>query len=147
FKVHVAGTRHSILSEEGCLVLAIYERQGRFLSSGVEGHNKKPGTEHPISIPAPVAPDSVSESIADGALLAVNGTLMRGLELNPNLLAVGAKFIRDAITEPKYRLWSIDDRHPAMVRVCNGGVGVAVEVWSVPTPGITTILRQEPPGL
>jgi gamma-glutamylcyclotransferase (GGCT)/AIG2-like uncharacterized protein YtfP len=54
--------------------------------------------------------------------LAVNGTLMRGLELNGNLLSVGATFLREAQTEPTYRLWSIDDRHPAMLRVREGGV-------------------------
>jgi hypothetical protein len=80
-------------------------------------------------------------------LLAVNGTLMRGLELNPNLLAVNATFVRETATEPNYRLWSINDRHPAMVRVAAGGVAVAVEVWSVPAAGVATILLQEPPGL
>jgi len=80
-------------------------------------------------------------------LLAVNGTLMRGLELNPNLLAVGASFVRETSTEPAYRLWSINDRHPAMVRVTNGGVTVAVEVWSMPAAGLATILLQEPAGL
>lgn len=80
-------------------------------------------------------------------LLAVNGTLMRGLELNPNLLAVNAAFVRETLTEPAYRLWSIHDRHPAMVRVSSGGVAVAVEVWSVPAGGVATILLQEPPGL
>ncbi len=80
-------------------------------------------------------------------LLAVNGTLMRGLELNPNLLAVNATFVRETATEPAYRLWSINDRHPAMVRVTNGGVAVAVEVWSVPAAGVATVLMQEPPGL
>ena len=79
--------------------------------------------------------------------LAVNGTLMRGLELNGNLLAVGASFVREARTAPSYRLWSIDDRHPAMVRVAAGGVSVAVEVWSVPAAGLASILMQEPPGL
>lgn len=80
-------------------------------------------------------------------LLAVNGTLMCGLELNPNLLAVDATFVRETATEPAYRLWSINDRHPAMVRVATGGVAVAVEVWSVPAAGVATILLQEPPGL
>ena len=47
-------------------------------------------------------------------LLAVNGTLMRGLELNPNLLAVGATFVREDETDACYRIWSIGDRHPAM---------------------------------
>lgn len=80
-------------------------------------------------------------------LLAVNGTLMRGLELNPNLLAAGAAFVRETTTEPAYRLWSIRDRHPAMLRVRSGGVAVAVEVWSVPAAGVAAILQQEPPGL
>ena len=80
-------------------------------------------------------------------LLAVNGTLMRGLELNPNLLAVGATFVRETKTEPAYRLWSISDVHPAMVRAKNGGVAVAVEVWALPPAGLATILLQEPPGL
>ncbi len=41
--------------------------------------------------------------------LAVNGTLMRGLELNKNLLEVGATFIKEATTETAYRLFSIGD--------------------------------------
>ena len=79
--------------------------------------------------------------------LAVNGTLMRGLELNGNLLVVGARFERETTTAPSYRLWSIDDRHPAMLRVARGGAAVAVEVWDVPAAGLATILLQEPPGL
>ena len=47
---------------------------------------------------------------------------MRGLELNGNLLAAGATFVRETRTAPVYRLWSINDRHPAMVRVASGGV-------------------------
>lgn len=80
-------------------------------------------------------------------LLAVNGTLMRGLELNPNLLAVGAKFLREDRTEPAYRIWSIHDRHPAMFRVKSGGISVELEVWTVPAAGLAQILLQEPPGL
>jgi hypothetical protein len=80
-------------------------------------------------------------------LLAVNGTLMRGLELNGNLLAVGASFVRETTTEPAYRLWSIDDRHPAMMRVASGGAEIMVEVWQVPPAGLGQILLQEPPGL
>ena len=41
---------------------------------------------------------------------AVNGTLMRGLELNGNLQKVGAIFVREDLTAPIYRLWSISDR-------------------------------------
>ncbi len=79
--------------------------------------------------------------------LAVNGTLMRGLELNGNLQAVDAEFLYEAKTEPMYRLWSIGDRHPAMLRVKEGGRAIAVEVWAVPFEGLGKILLQEPPGL
>jgi len=79
--------------------------------------------------------------------LAVHGTLMRGLELNPNMIDAGATFVREAATVPAYRLWSINDRHPAMIRVASGGVSVAVEVWAVPPAGLAQILLHEPPGL
>ncbi len=79
--------------------------------------------------------------------LAVNGTLMRGLALNQNLLSVGASFIRKTTTAPIYRLWSINDIHPAMMRVSEGGAEIAVEVWAVPMAELGQILLQEPAGL
>jgi gamma-glutamylcyclotransferase (GGCT)/AIG2-like uncharacterized protein YtfP len=83
----------------------------------------------------------------DTVHLAVNGTLMRGLALNPHLLAVGAVFVRETTTAPVYRLWSIDDRYPAMMRVSTGGTAIAVEVWKVPLAHLGAILLQEPAGL
>jgi allophanate hydrolase-like protein len=80
-------------------------------------------------------------------LLAVNGTLMRGLELNANLVSAGAEFVREAATAPVYRLWSIEDRHPAMLRSATGGASIALEIWSVPVEGLAVILQNEPPGL
>jgi hypothetical protein len=80
-------------------------------------------------------------------LFAVNGTLMRGLELNPNLIAAGGEFVREALTLPCYRLWSIGDRHPAMLRVQQGGNAIQLEVWRLPLAAISTILIQEPAGL
>lgn len=82
--------------------------------------------------------------------LAVNGTLMRGLPLEKNLLDAGAVFLREAATAPCYRLWSIDDRNPAMLRVAPEdphAVSVAVEVWQVPAGGLTSVLMKEPEGL
>jgi len=86
-------------------------------------------------------------SVEEGVLLAVNGTLMRGLALNPNLLAVDAVFVREDFTAPNYRLWSIGDRHPAMQRVHEGGSALALEVWRVPPAGLARVLISEPPGL
>ena len=80
-------------------------------------------------------------------LLAVNGTLMRGLELNPNMLAAGATFVREDRTAACYRIFSINDRHPAMLRTTGEGARVALEIWDVPADGIAQILLNEPPGL
>src|SRR5262249_29182753 len=80
-------------------------------------------------------------------LLAVNGTLMRGLELNPNLQKVGATFVREDVTDACYRLWSIDDRHPAMLRTPGQGAAIALELWDVPLEGLAQVLMSEPPGL
>jgi hypothetical protein len=83
----------------------------------------------------------------DTLKLAVNGGLMRGFPDNKNLLAVNAIFLKEAQTKPIYRLFSIGDRHPAMLRVAEGGTSVAVEVWAVPLAGLGIVLQQEPPGL
>lgn len=123
--INPPGTSHSIFSENGCIVLAIYEKPVKFLE----------------------AIEARQEHTDETVLLAVNGTLMRGLELNSNLLAIGATFVCETVTEPVYRLWSIHDRHPAMVRVEERGAAVAVEVWAVPPAGLATVLLKEPPGL
>lgn len=84
--------------------------------------------------------------------IAVNGTLMRGLELEANLVNTGARFVREDYTERAYRLFSIDDIHPGMVRVPASGlegipVSVAVEIWCVPSSSVAKLLAKEPSGL
>jgi hypothetical protein len=91
---------------------------------------------------------SVDDGPAGSVLLAVNGTLMRGLKFNPHLIAAQATFVREAATEPVYRLWSVRDEHPAMIHVTDGsGRTLTVEVWAVPLEGLAGLLRDEPSGL
>ena len=85
--------------------------------------------------------------MADVVLLAVNGTLMRGLQLNGNLLRAGARFVREAKTAPLYRLYSIGDVHPAMLRVHSGGAAISLELWELPAARLAAILLAEPAGL
>jgi gamma-glutamylcyclotransferase (GGCT)/AIG2-like uncharacterized protein YtfP len=80
-------------------------------------------------------------------LLAVNGTLMRGLELNQTMQAAGAVFVAAAHTAALYRLWSIRDAYPGMLRANQGGTAIGLELWEVPSAGLLQILNQEPPGL
>ncbi len=79
--------------------------------------------------------------------LCVNGTLMRGLKLNRNLQAVGAVFEAETTTAPIYRLWSIGDAYPGMIRDEAQGAAIAVELWRIEPDGLVRILEQEPPGL
>jgi len=85
--------------------------------------------------------------MAEAILLAVNGTLMRGLELNHNMLQAGARFVREARTSAQYRLYSIGDVHPAMLRAAASGAAIELELWELPPPALAAILLSEPAGL
>ena len=82
----------------------------------------------------------------DGIDLAVNGTLMRGLALNYRLVDAGARFIQATTTTACYRLFSIGDQYPAMLRD-DSGHEVEVEVWRLPPEALGDLLISEPPGL
>ena len=82
----------------------------------------------------------------DKVLLAVNGTLMRGLELENNLKEVGAVFIKKSKTEKAYRLYSIDDKYPAMVKG-KRGKSIEVEVYELTKEAMEQVLAKEPEGL
>lgn len=85
--------------------------------------------------------------MSEKILLAVNGTLMRGLKLNGNMLAAGATFVREAKTDAYYRCWSIKDDHPAMIRTKEPTAEIDVEIWAVSAQGLADILAKEPAGL
>jgi gamma-glutamylcyclotransferase (GGCT)/AIG2-like uncharacterized protein YtfP len=77
--------------------------------------------------------------------LFVNGTLMRGLALHGNL--EGAIFLGDFQTAPRYRLYSIDDRHPGMFEVETGGISVPGEYYEMSDEIWTRVEAGEPPDL
>ncbi|MFN8524597.1 MAG: gamma-glutamylcyclotransferase [Chloroflexota bacterium] len=77
--------------------------------------------------------------------LFVNGTLMRGLKLNKNL--EGAEFLGEFQTAPRYRLYSIDDVHPGMFEVDEGGVAVWGELYRLPDDVWARVEAGEPPNL
>ena len=83
----------------------------------------------------------------DRVLLAVNGGLMSGMRSNQAMLDAGGEFLRNDQTAKRYRLWSIDEQFPAMVRVSNGGAAIALEVWQLTATGLVAILNREAVGL
>jgi gamma-glutamylcyclotransferase (GGCT)/AIG2-like uncharacterized protein YtfP len=82
----------------------------------------------------------------DAVELFVNGTLMRGFALNGNL--EGARFLQEARTAGRYRLYSIsNDLHPGMFEVDEGGVEVPGELYLVPPGVLRQVEAGEPPNL
>lgn len=91
---------------------------------------------------APAAPDLAADEIP---LLAI-GAHMAGLPLNPQLRGHGGRFLREARTAPIYRLHDLGNR-PGMVRVTEGGVALAGELWALPAASIGPFLAEIPPPL
>jgi gamma-glutamylcyclotransferase (GGCT)/AIG2-like uncharacterized protein YtfP len=77
--------------------------------------------------------------------LFVNGTLMKGLKLNKNL--DGSEFMGEFTTEPRYRLYTINDVHPGMYEVETGGVAVAGEMYRMSDEIWEKVEAGEPPHL
>ena len=79
----------------------------------------------------------------DEITLAVNGTLMRGLSLNKNLLDQNAEFVSETRTCSSYRLWTIQDEYPAMIRDEKEGKKIDVELWKLSSDSLIPILLSD----
>ena len=83
-------------------------------------------------------------------VLAVAGAHLRGLPLNHQLLARGARFLTEARTAPAYRLYALADGptpKPGMVRSAEGGIRVPLELWDLPESAWGGFLARVPQPL
>ena len=81
---------------------------------------------------------------------AVVGAHLSGLPLNGQLLERGATLREATQTAPHYRLHALPGTTPAkpgLLRVPDGGVAIAVEVWDMPTDAVGSFLALIPPPL
>ncbi len=65
-------------------------------------------------------------------VLAVVGAHMRGMPLNPELVALGARFVRAERTAESYRLFALPGTvppKPGLLRVGAGGSAIEIELW------------------
>ncbi|MGA9396637.1 MAG: hypothetical protein WBV22_00130, partial [Anaerolineaceae bacterium] len=51
------------------------------------------------------------------------------------------------LTTESYRMWSIEDKYPAMLRDTRNGAGILMEAWKITAEALVKVLQQEPPGL
>jgi gamma-glutamylcyclotransferase (GGCT)/AIG2-like uncharacterized protein YtfP len=61
--------------------------------------------------------------------------------------ALGLTFVEEAWTAPKYRLYSVDDSHAALVEDAENGVSVRGELVDIDDDRWEEILASEPPGI
>jgi hypothetical protein len=61
--------------------------------------------------------------------------------------ALGLTFVEEAWTAPRYRLYSVDDSHAALVEDAEHGVSVRGELVDIPDDRWEEILASEPPGI
>src|SRR5579859_137181 len=80
-----------------------------------------------------------------GNLVVFNGGLMRGQSAHWKLK--GATYLEAVYTAPHYRLFSIGDRYPAMIRDDAQGISIAAELYYVSDELWPFIDNIEPPGL
>lgn len=78
-------------------------------------------------------------------LFFICGSALRGQPDHKNL--GGARFIREALTAPRYRLHSVRDEHPGIYEVGIGGVAIAGELYEFNDEQHEHLLAHEPPDL
>ncbi|HLO47734.1 MAG TPA: gamma-glutamylcyclotransferase [Kamptonema sp.] len=74
------------------------------------------------------------------------GSALRGQPDHKNLQT--AQFIREAATQPRYRLHAAGDGwHPAIYEVENGGVSIPGEVYEITLEEFEHLASTEPPNM
>lgn len=94
------------------------------------------------------APASVARN--DRARVVVCGAHLDGLPLNWQLKQRGGRLLQVTQSSPDYRLYALAGGppfRPGMVRVAEGGVAIAVEVWELPSSELGSFLTGIPAPL
>jgi gamma-glutamylcyclotransferase (GGCT)/AIG2-like uncharacterized protein YtfP len=73
------------------------------------------------------------------------GSALRGQPDHKNLGA--AVFVGEAITAPKYRLHSVNEQHPGIYEVAEGGIAIKGEIYEMSNEQHAHLISTEPPNL
>lgn len=73
------------------------------------------------------------------------GSALRGQPDHKNL--GGAKFLGEARTAPRYRLYSVRDQHPGIYEVATDGISIAGELYEFTPEQYKHLMENEPPDL
>ena len=76
-------------------------------------------------------------------MILIYGTFMRGQPGHANL--EGAEYVEAVETAPRYRLWEVDGRWPALIEADDGGP-IAGELYEISSAHLARLTEVEPPG-
>lgn len=83
--------------------------------------------------------------MSDTVRFFICGSVLRGQP--DHHLVDGARFLGEMRTAPLYRMHSVEDRHPAVFEVPDGGVALLGELYELSRDRYRALLAQEPPDL
>jgi allophanate hydrolase len=98
----------------------------------------------------PALPTPVNVARHDCARIVVCGAHLQGLALNWQLTQRGGRLLESTLSSPDYQLYALaggPPLRPGMVRVKDGGVAIAVEVWELPSSELGSFLTGIPAPL
>ncbi|AMY68774.1 allophanate hydrolase [Frigidibacter mobilis] len=100
--------------------------------------------------PLPPAAQLAPQALVTELPLVLVGAHMAGLPLNPQVTALGGRFLAQARTAPHYRLYRLEGGPPArpgLIRSEAGGGAIDVEVWALPLASVGAFLAAIPSPL
>jgi allophanate hydrolase len=120
--------------------------EARLCAFGAALHHATPGLRlGALDAAAPPLPPAAPLAPGETALFCI-GAHMAGLPLNGQITGLGARFVREARTAARYRLFDLGSR-PGLVRVARGGGAITGEVWALPEAAVGALLAQVPAPL
>lgn len=83
--------------------------------------------------------------MSDSYLVFICGSALRGQPDHHTIAAT--RFVKEANTEPRYRLHSVEDKHPGIYEVTEEGISIAGELYEMTKAQYDHLLASEPPHL
>ncbi|WP_204104091.1 MULTISPECIES: gamma-glutamylcyclotransferase [Spirulina sp. CCY15215] len=87
----------------------------------------------------------MSNSDSNSYLVFICGSALRGQPDHQNIAET--KFIKETKTEPRYRLHSVEDKHPGIYEVKEDGIAIPGELYEMTEEQYQYLLANEPPHL
>jgi len=133
----------------GVTLLAAWGRDAQLAAFGAALQRVCGGPLGATRWPLPPALPSEAEAGPDEIALAVVGAHMSGLPLNGELTRLGGRFLREARTAERYRLFSLPGGppvRPGLLRL-DSGASIQLELWALPVTRFGEFLRGVPAPL